>query len=245
MSSVLSAVVDFVKSRPLSSLAVAGAFLVLFRMEIFGAERVEQPKFQLVYSPPGVDPSSSEYFEIRRYAPQIRATTTFMVPRGSRRGRDGGFMTIARYIFGSNRASSGAKEEIAMTAPVLMEQSQKTAPVLTEPKSERIAMTAPVLMQGMVPEDGGSGEPEEVEMTMSFVMPSKYTSLSQLPTPLDSRVKLTEIPEHTVAVLRRSGSLTVALSVSMEKELRSLVAKDGKYKLAETGATTAGYNPPW
>lgn len=105
-------------------------------------------------------------------------------------------------------------------------------------------MTAPVLMEGQVAKDASAG-PDLVPMTMSFIMPSQYKSIADLPEPMDSRVKLVEVPEYTVAVLRRSGSLTATLSVKMEKELRELVAKDGKYKLAETGSTTAGYNPPW
>jgi hypothetical protein len=142
-------------------------------------------------------------------------------------------MTIARYIFGGNTARSGSgNEKVAMTAPVLFEQGKGA--------SEKIAMTAPVLMEN----SAASGTGADVPMTMSFVMPSKYQRIEDLPVPNDPRVKLIEIPEHTVAVLRRSGSLSAALSVKMEKELRELVQKDGKHKLEEGRAITGGYNPP-
>jgi hypothetical protein len=263
MTALLESTVNFFKSHPFISLSIAGVAYLLYRggMEIFGAENVEQPKFTKVrshllrlfrpksslqtlinltpvfqvYSPPGLDPSSPLYYEVRKYAPQIRASTTFLVPPGSRRPRDSnnGFMTIARYIFGGNTARSGqGNEKVAMTAPVLFEQGKGA--------SEKIAMTAPVLMSSSAEGAGGG----DVPMTMSFVMPSKYQSIEDLPIPKDPRVQLSEIPEHTVAVLRRSGSLSAALSVKMEKELRELVEKDGKYKLEEGRAVTGGYNPP-
>lgn len=49
-------------------------------------------------------------------------------------------------------------------------------------------MTAPVLMEAATDDQGS----DEVPMTMSFVMPGKFTSVDDLPVPKDSRVVLTE-----------------------------------------------------
>ena len=44
-----------------------------------------------------------------------------------------------------------------------------------------------------------------VTQTVQFMMPGAYT-LATLPEPLDARVKLREIPEQTVAVIKYSGT---------------------------------------
>ena len=115
-------------------------------------------------------------YEIRNYPSHIVAQTTVGGSYGESMNR--GFGIVAGYIFGGNTR----KESIAMTAPVLVD-----AP------SEKIAMTAPVL----VSKEGGS-------RTVSFGMPKSYT-LSTLPTPTDSRVKLAQVPERKVAVLKFAG----------------------------------------
>ncbi len=75
-----------------------------------------------------------------------------------------------------------------------------TAPVV----SQKIAMTSPVLSE--------TG-------TMAFVMPEEFT-LETTPEPLDTRVKIAEIPSRLVAALRFSGGWSES---RFEKEAQKLL----------------------
>ena len=68
-------------------------------------------------------------YEVRSYDPHLRAEVVMEGPY--RKSLYGGFRVLADYIFGNNTANTG----ISMTAPVVSEASQQ------------IAMTAPVLLQ--------------------------------------------------------------------------------------------------
>lgn len=123
------------------------------------------------------------------------------------------FGTLAGYIFGKNKGAG----KIAMTSPVVQ------TPV-------KIAMTAPVVQTA---EGGG--------MSVQFVMPRPWT-LDTLPEPLDSRVKLREVPERTVAVLTYSGFWSEA---RFREHLDKLTAALAREKLAWAGEPIwARYNPP-
>ena len=99
-----------------------------------------------------------------------------------------------------------------------------TAPVITP---ERIDMTAPVIS------GGGS---------MSFVVPSKYT-MESVPVPNDGRVRIHELPERRVAVIRFRGW---AREKSVERQKATLISV-----LQKNGVETVGepflmrYNSPW
>jgi hypothetical protein len=157
-------------------------------------------------------------FEVRRYAPMIVAETH--VEGDLSRASGDGFRVIAGYIFGNNVAAKGAgSEKVAMTAPVTMEAT------------ERIAMTAPVTTEA-------AGD----RYRMHFVMPSQYT-MDTLPKPRDSRVKLREIPAHSVAVIRFSGFSGEEKVRDRTAELRAWMAAEG---LTPAGAPQlARYDPPW
>ena len=122
--------------------------------------------------------------ELRRYESFIVAETT--VPSGPDAGgmrgaMNGGFRSVAGYIFGGNsKAGTSSSESVAMTSPVRAEPVQ-------------LSMTAPVRA---VP--GGAAGAESYKV--SFVMPRKYT-LATLPTPKDPRVQLREEPPHLAAAL--------------------------------------------
>ena len=116
-------------------------------------------------------------FEVRQYKPQIVAET--IVESDFDKAGNTAFRKLFNYISGDNRK----KESIAMTAPV----NQKSG-------SEKIAMTAPVNQQK-----------SEGNYVVSFLMPSKYT-MEILPEPLDSSVRLRQIPAHKIAAIRYSGS---------------------------------------
>ena len=138
---------------------------------------------------------------------------------------------LAGYIFGKN-IKGGKSEPVAMTAPVLMSASTGAK---KEAGSESVAMTAPVLMSSS----------SSQTMRMSFIMPSQYKSLSDLPTPKDPRVKLTEIPEEAYAVIRFTTFSDAAFK-SEEAKLRALAEKQGVVLSKDpTRVKMAGYNPPW
>ena len=98
-----------------------------------------------------------------------------------------------------------------------------TAPVV----SEQIAMTAPVLSET------GS---------IAFIMPEGFT-LETTPEPLDERVKIVEIPERTVAVLRFSGRWSGSVFKKKSEDLL--------IEIKNAGLKTAGqvfsmrYNGPY
>jgi hypothetical protein len=155
-------------------------------------------------------------YEIRNYPAHIVAETT--VSSSSYSGAmNSGFSIVASYIFGDNVK----KEKIVMTAPVV----EKVA------TSEKIAMTAPVVVN-----DKGS------DRVIAFGMPRSYT-MDTLPTPNDARVKLREVPEQKVAVLRFTWSRSEERVQSMKDKLIASLKRDN----IETIGTVsyAGYNAPW
>jgi len=83
-----------------------------------------------------------------------------------------------------------------------------TAPVITE----KIEMTAPVVS------DSNS---------MSFVMPDKYSSIEDLPEPVDERVKISLVPERWVSVLRFSGRWSELIFKSKSESLLGEIEKHG------------------
>jgi hypothetical protein len=154
-------------------------------------------------------------YEIRNYPAHIVAQTTVAGPY--RDALNQGFRIVAGYIFGGNTK----KESIAMTAPV----SESSG------GSEKVAMTAPVL-----------ATMEGESHVISFGMPRSYT-LETLPTPTDSRVKLVEIPEKKMAVLRFSWLRTDERVMEKKAELLALLKRDNMEIVGSP--IYAGYNAPW
>ena len=152
--------------------------------------------------------------ELRQYKPQIVAET--IVEADFDEAGNRAFRTLFNYISGGNRK----RESIAMTAPV----NQKT-------RSEKIAMTAPVNQQK-----------SEGKYSISFLMPSKYT-METLPEPLDSNVKLREIPARKIAAIRYSGSWSRERYEAKKALLEEFVREKG---LRITGEDIfARYDPPF
>ncbi|MDO8400352.1 MAG: heme-binding protein [Bradyrhizobium sp.] len=153
--------------------------------------------------------------EIRQYGPRV-AAETIVDASTSDNARGDAFRLIAGYIFGANKTS----ENVAMTSPV----------EISSPGT-KIAMTAPVEVNKSA--DG---------LVMRFFMPSKY-SIDQLPEPSNPRVKLTQMPSTTVAVLRFTGSTgDPAVTTRTAELIRSL--ETTKWKIVGP-ATAFFYNPPW
>lgn len=154
-------------------------------------------------------------YEIRNYPKHIVAQTT--VSGQLTQAMNGGFSIVADYIFGGNVK----KEKIAMTAPVIVKDTI----------SEKIPMTAPVVSR----KDGDS-------QIISFGMPKSYT-LESLPSPINPKVQIVEIPEQNLAVASFSWfSNDKRIKKAQEKLLLDL-AKDGIKPIGEL--RYAGYNAPW
>lgn len=161
--------------------------------------------------------TKADGYEVRNYPAHIVAQTVVEGVSVNGDAFNKGFRIIAGYIFGGNVK----KESIAMTAPVVAQGS-----------SEKIAMTVPVTASA-------NGSNSQV---VSFVMPSGYT-LATLPTPNDSRIKLVEVPEQKMAVLKFSWYRTDARFEKMRKQLFTDLARDN---ITTIGTPIfAGYNPPW
>jgi hypothetical protein len=111
------------------------------------------------------------------------------------------------------------------------ENKQKTKVKMTAPVvSQEIKMTTPVLS-----DFSNTGY-------MAFVMPKKF-SLGTIPEPMDNRVKIEEIPERLVAVLRFSGSWA---ETHFDAKTRELLEELNKAKIKTKGNVfTMLYNPPF
>ena len=153
--------------------------------------------------------------ELREYAPWVVAD---VVASGSaEQAGSAAFRPLFEYISGANHGA----EPLAMTAPVIQ-----------QPTSERLAMTAPVIQKA-----AGAGE-----WTVSFVLPAGR-SLSEYPTPTNSRVSLRAVPGETAAAIRWSGRWTSSNIARRTQDLRSVMAEAGWQESGEP--RWARFDPPW
>lgn len=166
---------------------------------------VEQAKYEVV--------SSQVDIEIRLYPPMIVAEAEVTGDR--KEAINEGFRIIADYIFGNNISN----KSVAMTAPVIQQQSEK------------IAMTTPVTQES----DLG-------QWKVRFVMPSSYT-MATLPKPNRDVVKLVEMPGKRFAVIRFSGTADEASLKNHTDELNNFITAQKLNALSPP--SYAFYNPPW
>jgi hypothetical protein len=154
-------------------------------------------------------------FEIREYPSLIAAEVTVSGERSE--AVSAGFRLLAGYIFGGNTR----KQSIAMTAPVIQNESP----------NEKIAMTAPVMQSA-----------DSAGWIIRFIMPASYT-LETLPTPNDPKVRLVSLPPKRLAVVRFSGLVDDNDVEQQTAVLRTFIAKQ---KLTANGTPSlARYDPPW
>ena len=108
------------------------------------------------------------------------------------------------------------------------ENTQRAKVKMTSPVvSQKVEMTSPVLSE--------TG-------TMAFVLPKEFT-LETTPEPLDTRVKIAEIPERLIAALCFSGGWSES---HFEKETQELLNELAKEKIQTKGNIfTMLYNPPF
>jgi hypothetical protein len=125
------------------------------------------------------------------------------------------FGLLFRFISGNNKE----KEKVKMTTPVVSQEASK-----------EINMRSPVLSNF------------SNEGYMAFVMPSEF-SFDTTPLPLDSRVKIEELPPRSVAVLRFSGSWS---ETHFEEKTKELLQEIANAKVKTKGQVfTMLYNPPF
>lgn len=183
-------------------------FFSLFSLFISAmpATAIEEPEHTVIVK--------DEKFEIRQYEPVIVAEIE--VTGNMQRAGNSGFRPLADFIFGNNTA----QDEIAMTAPV------------TRQKSQKIEMTAPVTRI----ENGND------TWTVAFTMPTEWT-MDTLPRPNNPDVTLREVPGEIVATVRFSGRASENKFRRKETELADWIATQG-YEVVGA-ARYAGYDAPF
>jgi hypothetical protein len=145
---------------------------------------------------------------------EIRRYPAIVIAKVSNYDSDS-FGLLFRFISGDNKT----KEKMKMTTPVVEQDA-----------SQEIKMTSPVLSDF------------SNEGYIAFVMPSEF-SLESTPMPLDSRIKIEELPAKSVAVLRFSGSWSEA---HFEKKTEELLQELENAKVKTIGSVfTMLYNPPF
>lgn len=106
-----------------------------------------------------------------------------------------------------------------------------TAPVLQASTSEKIAMTAPV---SQVKTEGG--------FLVQFTMPAKF-NFENIPTPVDARVKIRQIPARKVVAYKYSGTWSESRYKEKLEGFLAELKKDGVTVIGEP--VFARYNPPF
>ena len=210
-----------------------GLFLAWHGLTYWEVDRkCEKPKYALIKK---IETGSRNWYgavrtvEVRRYAPYIIAAFTADANAPMREIMGKGFMSVAGYIFGKNESKSGGADKVAMTSPVVSEKVAMTSPVV----SEKVAMTSPVVSES-------AGE----AYTVSFIMPSKYT-MDTLPTPVDPRVTLKEVPSRTLAALRwRGPSVKEEVMQAYAGELREVLEREG-LEIQRDEPLLFQYHPPF
>lgn len=201
---------------------VASLFLTQMGCSLFGMSGVEESRYTVV--------SKNKKKEIRKYEKMIVAST--IVTGEYKDAQNKAFRVLAGYIFGKNKS----KPEIAMTAPVQQAKSEKVAMTAPVRVSEEISMTAPVQVSK-------AGESDKV-WKMSFMMPSKYKRIQDLPEPESDKITFEEIPEKYMAAIRFTWLTSEKKNLRKSKELLKWLEREAKYS-ARSKPTYAGYDPPW
>ena len=173
---------------------------------VFGDNGVESAPYTLLKA----DESAS--IEVRNYDSMVLVSTDMAGD-----GRNSAFRKLFRYIDGENEAAAN----IAMTAPVMMNNSSK---------GEKIAMTAPVFMNN-----------QPGKRMMSFVMPKHFT-LQTTPKPTNPDVVVTEVKDYKVAAIQFSGTLSKSNVARHTELLQQWITANGY--TAKGAPVEAGYNGP-
>jgi hypothetical protein len=157
-----------------------------------------------------------EDMEVRRYAPRVAVETT-AAGEDRDEARSAAFRRLFDYISGENVGN----REVAMTAPV------ESAPEGTD-----IAMTAPVET---------SADPTGT-VRMRFFLPASF-SRETAPAPLDPAVRLSTVPETTLAVRRFTGRWDEETLAAQSDSLLQAIDGSGWHLAGEP--IVMFYDPPF
>lgn len=200
-------------------------FIAFFLCSLFSgaAMAIEEPQFQVLYT--------DQDYEIREYSPKLIAEV--FVDGDMDEASSKGFRLIANYIFGNNRSVSPSSyqtssEKIAMTAPVTI-----------EPQSAKIAMTAPVTIE---PNSKDGDMKTANRWRVEFVMPKQYT-LTNIPKPVNTEVKLKEISAQYFVVYKYSGFNTVSKVQNRTDQTLKWIKDKGLTMIGTPQLSR--YDPPW
>ena len=164
---------------------------------VFGRTGVTEPVYDVLLS----RSTTSFPYEVRKYGKRFAIETTYA------RDEDPGksFMKLAKYIGVTSAPQNDGDVSIAMTAPVITNEVQSKG-------GKQIAMTAPVVTTNAY---------------MQFILPSEYDSPGKIPKPLDSTVRIAEVPSAVGAVYRFSGWVNTEQATEKIKSLNNQLNEDG------------------
>mmetsp|Transcript_48029 Transcript_48029/g.139105 ORF Transcript_48029/g.139105 Transcript_48029/m.139105 type:complete len:272 (+) Transcript_48029:58-873(+) len=231
------------KSRParwlltaalgVAALGLLARYVVLPLVAWRRAESCERPEYAVVGSLKAETAKGVKLaVELRRYQPYLVAEVE--MPRGlsEEERRSVGFRQVAGYIFGDN-----LRRQAGFLGRHLS---------LTESEPEPITMTAPVQSE-LHPAVQKTASEEDAETAMvSFMMPSKYKSLRELPVPTNSNVTLRAVPEHYAAVVGFRGPSPRPPQVSeVERAVRAALAGAGLKAHGSRGVLVYQYHDPF
>mmetsp|Transcript_29279 Transcript_29279/g.66336 ORF Transcript_29279/g.66336 Transcript_29279/m.66336 type:complete len:267 (-) Transcript_29279:209-1009(-) len=175
------------------TLGMFARYVVMPMLAWTRAQSAERPMYTVVGS------ISSETLHGHAVPVELRHYETYLVaevelPEGLSQDeqRKEGFGQVARYIFGDNlRRRSGLMGRWF---------------AWTHKEGEQIAMTAPV-QQELHPAVQASAHEEKHETAkVSFIMPSMYKAIHELPVPRNGNITLRAVPTHYAAVVGFRGA---------------------------------------
>ncbi len=193
---------------------------------IFGKESVKEPPYEVLLQRTNVKTP----YELRKYATRYAATVEY---NGS---TSEGFRALAKYIGVFGTPQNEGSTNIAMTAPVVMEEDSTTK----QGKPTPIAMTAPVVMETNVTHGMNK---------MMFMLPEEYNDIAKIPKPTNPAVHIERIPSETGAVHRYNGNFNSKINSNMAQQLGEQLLSDGLVDVTDDYAMEHfqfwGYNPPF
>mmetsp|Transcript_15378 Transcript_15378/g.23389 ORF Transcript_15378/g.23389 Transcript_15378/m.23389 type:complete len:242 (-) Transcript_15378:223-948(-) len=206
---------------------------------VFGRESVKEPPHDVVLQR-GKDCQTS--YELRHYSKRYAASVEYSSSQNN------AFRDLARYIGVFGTPENQGTTSIAMTAPVVMEQSNNNSDTTTTTKPESIAMTAPVVMEEHSHNNNNNNSGEK-KNKMMFMLPEEYNDRSKIPKPTNPAVTIDEIPSEWGVVHRYNGNFNTKIN-------RGVATRFGEQLMADEipGMTQEhvldhfqfwGYNPPF
>ena len=197
-------------------------------------EALERPTYTVVEK-------LSNGVEIRRYEPYLIAETIVDQGVGFREPTRDGFQACASYIFGRNQKKKTSR---GWLSSFVTTSTSNTG----EPESEKMAMTAPVRVSGEVP-TSLKAKSTSTKTKVSFVLGNQY-SLQTAPVPLNPKVKVRQVPAHTLAVKTFAGPPPTDARVEKERAKIQAALQMSNYVLPTSSSSNGetlvyGYHDPF